>query len=77
MPVQITIPPQPGHPNSVPRALTVQVPAFALQQGSPASTILQQVLTQAITQALLLPDTMQAAQFLQSHINNAFRLNHN
>jgi len=31
MPVQITIPAQPGHPNSMPRALTVQVPAFALQ----------------------------------------------
>ena len=30
--VQITIPAQPGNPNSQPRALTVQVPAHALQQ---------------------------------------------
>ena len=75
MPVQITIPAQPGHPNSVPKALTVHVPAHALHQGSPASAILKQVLTQAITQALGLPDTNQAAHFLQSQINNAFRIN--
>jgi hypothetical protein len=43
---------------------------FAL--GSPTSAVLQQVLTQAITQALSLPDTNQAGQFLQAQINNAF-----
>jgi transcription initiation factor TFIIA large subunit len=74
MPVQITIPAQPGHPGSVPKALTVQVPAHALQQGTPSSSILQQVLTQAITQALNLPDSMQAALFLQAQINSAFKL---
>lgn len=75
MPVQITIPAQPGHPNSAPKALTVQVPAHALQQGTPSSAILQQVLTQAITQALNLTDSNQAAMFLQTHINSAFKLN--
>jgi hypothetical protein len=40
--------------------------------GSPTSAVLQQVLTQAITQALSLPDTNQAGQFLQAQINNAF-----
>ena len=48
VPVQITIPAQPGNPASVPRALTVQVPAHALQQTGPTSQMLQQVLTQAI-----------------------------
>ena len=52
----------------------LQVPAHALQQGSPSSSILQQVLTQAITQALNLSDQVQAASFLQSQINSAFKL---
>lgn len=77
MPVQITIPAQPGHPNSVPKALTVQVPAHALHPGTPSSAILQQVLTQAITQALSLPDVIQAALILQSQINVAFKLDPN
>ena len=74
VPVQITIPAQPGNPASVPRALTVQVPAHALQQTGPTSQMLQQVLTQAITQALTLPES-HAAVFLQNQINTAFRLN--
>ena len=52
----------------------LQVPAHALQQGSPSSTILQQVLTQAISQALNLPDPVEAASFLQSQILSAFKL---
>ena len=75
MPVQITIPAQPGQPNSAPKALTVQVPAHALQQGSPTSAILQQVLTQGITQALSMSDSMQAAVYLQAQINNALKVN--
>jgi transcription initiation factor TFIIA large subunit len=75
MPVQITIPAQPGQPNSVQKALTVQVPAHALQHGSPTSTILQQVLTQGITQALSIQDSTQAAFYLQAQINNALRIN--
>lgn len=73
VPVQITIPAQPGNPNSVPRALTVQVPAHALQQSGPTSAMLQQVLTQAITQALSLPES-HAAIFLQTQINAAFKI---
>lgn len=53
--VQITIPAQPGNASSQPRALTVHVPAHALQQQGPTSSLLQQVLTQAITSALNLP----------------------
>lgn len=49
VPVQITIPAQQNNPSSQPRALTVQVPAHALQQGSNSGSTLQQVLTQAIT----------------------------
>merc|ERR1711893_337607 len=55
VPVQITIPAQQGNPASQPRALTVQVPAHALQQGGSSGSTLQQVLTTAITQALTLP----------------------
>ena len=71
VPVQITIPAQPGNPTSVPRALTVHVPAHALQQQGPTSALLQQVLTQAITTALNLPQDS-AERHLQSQINNAF-----
>lgn len=73
VPVQITIPAQPGNPASHPRALTVQVPAHALQQSGATSAILQSVLTQAITQALALPES-HAAVFLQTQINNTFKL---
>ena len=73
VPVQITIPAQQGNPNSQPRALTVQVPAHALQTGGSSGVTLQQVLTQAITQALSLPPE-HAAMYLQTQINQAFRL---
>merc|ERR1712029_31184 len=71
VPVQITIPAQPGNPQSQPRALTVQVPAHALQQQGPTSALLKKVLTQAITTALNLPQDS-AERHLQSQINNAF-----
>jgi len=74
MPVQITIPAQQNNANSQPRALTVQVPAHALQQGSNSGTTLQQVLTQAITMALNYRQE-EAARFLQQQIDAAFRLN--
>ena len=73
VPVQITIPAQQGNPSSQPRALTVQVPAHALQTGGSSGNTLQQVLTQAITQALSLPPE-HAAMYLQTQINQAFRL---
>merc|ERR1712227_502991 len=73
VPVQITIPAQPNNPNSQPRALTVQVPAHALQQQGPTSQLLQQVLTQAITAALNLSQES-AERHLQSQINQAFSL---
>ncbi len=44
VPVQITIPAQPGNPASQARGLTVQVPAHALQQSGPTSQLLQQVI---------------------------------
>jgi len=72
VPVQITIPAQPGNVNSQARALTVQVSAHALQKESPTSGVLQTVLTQAITSALDLPES-HAAKFLQDQINAAFR----
>ena len=73
LPVNITIPAQQGNPSSQPRALTVQVPAHALQTGGSSGNTLQQVLTQAITQALSLPPE-HAAMYLQTQINQAFRL---
>eukprot|EP00088_Acartia_fossae_P031951 TRINITY_DN32740_c0_g1_i1.p1 TRINITY_DN32740_c0_g1~~TRINITY_DN32740_c0_g1_i1.p1 ORF type:complete len:201 (-),score=44.31 TRINITY_DN32740_c0_g1_i1:328-891(-) len=73
VPVQITIPAQQNNPNSQPRALTVQVPAHALQQGSNSGSTLQQVLTAAITVALAYPQE-EAARYLQQQIDIAFRL---
>jgi len=73
VPVQITIPAQANNPNSQQRALTVQVPAHALQTSSNSGTTLQTVLTNAITMALSYPQE-EAAKFLQQQINQAFRL---
>jgi len=73
VPVQITIPAQANNPNSQPRALTVQVPAHALQPTSNSGSTLQTVLTNAIASALTYPQE-EAAKFLQQHINAAFRL---
>jgi len=73
VPVQITIPAQANNPNSQPRALTVHVPAHALQPSSSSGTTLQTVLTNAITMALSYPQD-EAAKFLQNQINMAFRL---
>merc|ERR1712227_476070 len=73
VPVQITIPAQQGNPQSQPRALTVQVPAHALQQQGPTSQLLQQVLTQAITTALDLPQH-EAERHLQNHVNQTFKI---
>jgi len=73
VPVQITIPAQQNQANSQPRALTIQVPAHALQQGSSSGSTLQQVLTQAITVALSYRQE-EAARFLQQQIDAAFRL---
>lgn len=71
--VQITIPAQPGNPHSQPRALTVNVPAHALQTATASSQLLQTVLTEAISRALQLPES-HAAIFLQSQINSTFKL---
>ena len=73
VPVQITVPAQPGNPSSQPRTLTVKVPAHALQKTGNTSQKLQTLLQQAIAQALTLPDS-HAAVFLQSQINQAFSL---
>ena len=73
VPVQITIPAQPGNPQSQARALTVQVPAHALSKEGPSAAVLQTLLTQAITSALDLPES-HAAKFLQDRINSAFNL---
>jgi len=75
MPVQVTIPAQANNANSQPRALTIQVPAHALQQGSSSGSTLQQVLSQAITRGVLSYRQEEAARFLQQQIDAAFRLN--
>jgi len=75
MPVQVTIPAQANNANSQQRALTIQVPAHALQQGSSSGSTLQQVLSQAITRGVLSYRQEEAARFLQQQIDAAFRLN--
>eukprot|EP00092_Neocalanus_flemingeri_P005881 GFUD01006330.1.p1 GENE.GFUD01006330.1~~GFUD01006330.1.p1 ORF type:complete len:343 (+),score=80.45 GFUD01006330.1:144-1172(+) len=68
VPVRITIPAEHGN---LSRDLTVQVPAHTLQQGR--SSALQQVMIQAIPQALSLPPE-QSSSYLQTQINEAFSL---
>lgn len=64
VPIQITLPPQPGVPNSEPRVLTIQVPASALQENQ-----LHQVLTgPIITSIMTLPPAL-ASSVLQQHVN--------
>ena len=73
--VHISIPAGQGNPAArtfTMRTFTLQVPAHALQGGTRGST-LERVLNQAITQALSLPPD-QAAVYLQSQVNLAFRL---
>ena len=76
VPVSITVPAQSGQPSSVQRGLTVFVPAHSLDPSGPTSAVLQQVLTQAVTQALNLQEE-HATQYLQEQINNAFKIDTN
>ena len=64
VPVQITIPAQQGNPSSQPRALTVQVPAHALQTGGSSGVTLQQVLTQAISQVRNMDNTLSRCKYI-------------
>ncbi|GBP15349.1 Transcription initiation factor IIA subunit 1 [Eumeta japonica] len=66
VPVQLTLPAQPGVPGSQPRVFTIQIPASALNGNK-----LHQVLTGPIINATLsLPQPL-AATLLQQHINSA------
>ncbi|XP_030759315.1 transcription initiation factor IIA subunit 1-like [Sitophilus oryzae] len=65
VPIQITLPPQPGNDGG--RVLTIQVPATALQGNQ-----LQKVLTgPVITATMGLPPSI-ASSLLQQHVNAAF-----
>ncbi|KAL4703300.1 hypothetical protein ACJJTC_015432, partial [Scirpophaga incertulas] len=66
VPVQLTLPAQPGIPGSQPRSFTIQIPASALNGNK-----LHQVLTGPIINATIsLPQPL-AATLLQQHINSA------
>ncbi|KAI5645461.1 transcription factor IIA, alpha/beta subunit domain-containing protein [Phthorimaea operculella] len=66
VPVQLTLPAQPGVPGSQPRSFTIQIPASALNGNK-----LHQVLTGPIINATIsLPQPL-AATLLQQHINSA------
>jgi transcription initiation factor TFIIA large subunit len=65
IPIQITLPPQPGTTNTAQRVLTIQVPASAIQENQ-----LQKVLTGNIITSImpLAPDV--ASTVLQQHVNS-------
>lgn len=70
VPVQITVPAQPGQ--TAAKSITVQVPAHALQGGA-AGAQLQSILSSpTVTAALSLPVEL-ATTILQQHINNALQ----
>lgn len=72
VPVQLTLPAQPGVPGSQPRSFTIQIPASALNGNK-----LHQVLTGPIINATIsLPQPL-AATLLQQHINSALALQQN
>lgn len=73
VPVQITVPPQPGVTgHTAAKSITVHVPAHALQGGA-AGAQLQTILSSpAVTAALSLPVEM-ATTVLQQHINTALQ----
>ena len=65
IPIQITLPPQPGVNNSEQRMITIQVPASAIQEHQ-----LQRVLTgNIITSIMPLPLDL-ASTVLQHHVNS-------
>lgn len=66
VPVQLTLPAQPGVPGSQPRSFTIQIPASALNGNK-----LHQVLTGPIISATLTLPQQLAATLLQQHINSA------
>ncbi|XP_037947709.1 transcription initiation factor IIA subunit 1-like isoform X2 [Teleopsis dalmanni] len=68
MPVNITLPAQPGTHNTEPRVLTIHVPASALQENQ-----LTQILTaQLISSIISLPTTL-ANSVLQQHVTAALQ----
>ncbi|XP_061715251.1 transcription initiation factor IIA subunit 1 [Cydia pomonella] len=72
VPVQLTLPAQPGVPGSQPRSFTIQIPASALNGNK-----LHQVLTGPIINATIsLPQPL-AATLLQQHINSALAAQQN
>lgn len=66
MPVNITLPAQPGTLNSESRVLTIQVPASALQENQ-----LTQILTAHLISSIMSLPTTLASSVLQQHVNAA------
>ncbi|XP_075146130.1 transcription factor IIA L [Haematobia irritans] len=66
MPVNITLPAQPGTMNSESRVLTIHVPASALQENQ-----LTQILTAHLISSIMSLPTTLASSVLQQHVNAA------
>ncbi|XP_055387587.1 transcription initiation factor IIA subunit 1 [Condylostylus longicornis] len=68
MPVNITLPAQPGTVNSESRVLTIHVPASALQENQ-----LTQILTANLISSIMSLPTALASNVLQQHVNAALQ----
>lgn len=68
MPVNITLPAQPGTINSESRVLTIHVPASALQENQ-----LTQILTAHLISSIMSLPTSLASSVLQQHVNAALK----
>ncbi|KAJ1532055.1 hypothetical protein ONE63_000686 [Megalurothrips usitatus] len=68
VPIQITLPPQAGIPDALPRVLTIHVPASAL-----IGNQLQQVLTGPVISATMNLPLPLACSLLQQHVNAALQ----
>lgn len=68
MPVNITLPAQPGTANTESRVLTIQVPASALQENQ-----LTQILTANLISSIMSLPAHLASSVLQQHVNSALQ----
>lgn len=68
MPVNITLPAQPGTANTESRVLTIQVPASALQENQ-----LTQILTANLISSIMSLPANLASSVLQQHVNSALQ----
>jgi len=73
IPVQITVPVQPGSAHLTPKTITVHVPSYTLQGGTAGAQLKSVLSSPTFTAALSLPVEI-SQTLIQQHINQAFKI---